>query len=100
MKKTLWTVTVMLAVVALCATGVLLAGEKKASGKELYRSYCKPCHDANSPNKKLVETHQGVEAPDQSGKKLLEVLDEEMLKSIRKFAVDHAADSESPMTCG
>jgi hypothetical protein len=47
-----------------------------------------------------VESHQDVEAPDDSGKKLLEVLDEDMIKQIRKFAIDHAADSESPMTCG
>ena len=118
MRKTLCTLTVMLAVVAVCAGGLLLAGEKPASGKVLYRTYCKPCHGPDSPHgqyaplsliqdqwdrffdKKLVETHEGVQAPGDSGEKLLEVLDDEMLKKIRKFAVDHAADSESPMTCG
>jgi len=33
-------------------------------------------------------------------KSLTEVLNEDLLKKIREFCVDHAADSEQPMTCG
>jgi hypothetical protein len=34
------------------------------------------------------------------GGKVPDVITPEMLKKIKKFAVDHAADSESPATCG
>ena len=94
------------------------AKEKKMRGKALYKQYCKACHGPGSENgeyspltliqdqwnrffdKKFVSSHGELEAPDASGKRLLEALDDEMIKKIRKFAVDHAADSESPMTCG
>ena len=50
----------------------------------------------------LAETHAEVEtvAEDDGETKLLDLLDEELLKKLRKFCVDHAADSEQPMTCG
>ncbi len=86
-------------------------------GKALYRANCKVCHDKGSPNKqytpmtltqdqwrhffstKLVPSHKGAVMPG-SGKKLLESLTPEQLKAIQRFAIDHAADSEQPATCG
>ena len=94
------------------------AGKKGPSGKTLYKQYCKSCHAPGSENgeyspltliqdqwtrffeKKLVPTHGELLVPESTGVKLLEAIDEEMLEKIRAFAFDHAADSESPMTCG
>lgn len=112
------TAVVLIAALAVLMPGSLLAGEKKQSGKLLYRASCKPCHGPNSEHgqyepltliqlqwerffdKKFVATHAEIKAPDQADKKLLEALDEEDIQKIRKFAIDHAADSENPMTCG
>jgi cytochrome c5 len=86
-------------------------------GKALYRANCKVCHDKGSPHKqytpmtltqdqwrrffgtKLVPSHKGAVLPS-TGKKLLESLTPEQLKAIQRFAIDHAADSEQPATCG
>jgi hypothetical protein len=88
-----------------------------SDGKLLYRSDCKVCHDKGSPNgqytpmtltqdqwrkffsAKLVSAHKTAIEP-KSGKKLLEELTPAQLKSIQRFCVDHAADSEQPATCG
>ena len=48
----------------------------------------------------LVETHQEATCPQNEDAKLLEVLNEDILKKLKAFCVDHAADSEQPMTCG
>ena len=87
------------------------------NGKELYRNNCKVCHDKGSPHgqyspmtlaqaqwrtffaTKLATSHKAVVHP-KTGKKLLESLTPEELKSIQRFAIDHAADSEQPATCG
>ena len=47
----------------------------------------------------LLES-QGLEHPKEKGKTLKEILTTDMLKALQKFCVDHAADSENPMTCG
>ena len=114
-------IVVALVGVAFVALGLLGTGQavaKGPDGKKLYKDYCRPCHGAKSPHgdyqplsliqdqwnrffdKKLVKTHTDVSVPGQEDKKLLEFLTEEDLKKIRAFTVDHAADSESPMTCG
>ena len=87
------------------------------NGKELYRNNCKVCHDKGSPHgqytpmsmaqaqwrafftTKLAASHKTVVHP-KTGKKLLESLTPEELKAIQRFAIDHAADSEQPATCG
>ena len=86
-------------------------------GKTLFRNNCKGCHDKGSPNKqytpmtltqeqwrkffatRLVPAHKNAVDP-KTGKKALEGLTPEQLKSIQRFAIDHAADSEQPATCG
>jgi cytochrome c5 len=87
------------------------------NGKELYRDNCKVCHDKGSPHKqytpmtlaqaqwrtffatKLVPSHKTLVHP-KTGMKLLESLTPEEIKAIQRFAIDHAADSEQPATCG
>ncbi|HTR64791.1 MAG TPA: c-type cytochrome [Terriglobales bacterium] len=101
--------------------GMLLLGAGQAAaqnlnGKELYRNNCKTCHDAGSPyrqytpmtltqeqwriffQKKLVHAHQNAVHP-KTGEKF-KMLSPEQIKSIQRFVIDHAADSEQPATCG
>ena len=86
-------------------------------GKTLYRANCKVCHDKGSANKqytpmtltqdqwrrffstRLAATHKSAVLPN-SGKPLMETLSPQELKAIQRFAIDHAADSEQPATCG
>lgn len=104
-------VTVVVCVYALSASAGSL------NGKELYRSNCKVCHDKGSPSgqytpmsltqdqwrkfftTKLAPSHKTAVHP-KTGKKLLDSLTPDELKAIQRFAVDHAADSEQPATCG
>ena len=94
-----------------------VAGCLAEDGKALYRANCKVCHDKGSPNKqytpmtltqdqwrrffsaRLMPAHKTAVLPGGS-KKLLEFLTPEQLKAIQRFAIDHAADSEQPATCG
>ncbi len=87
------------------------------NGKELYRNNCRVCHDTGSPHGryapmtltqdqwrtffkvKLVPLHKNAVHP-KAGCKLLELLTPEQMKAIQRFAIDHAADSEQPATCG
>lgn len=105
----------VLVVGAVLAAG-LPAQAQSLNGKELYRNNCKVCHDKGSANgqytpmtltqdqwraffkAKLVSTHRNVLHP--KGGKLLELLSPDELKAIQRFAIDHAADSEQPATCG
>lgn len=115
---------IVLAVLALGAAGTALADETTAgnpladmSGKDLYKNACKPCHTEDADGGEYTpmsliqeqwdeffdaigETHAETTCPADDEKKLLDVLDKDLLKKIRKFCVDHAADSEQPMTCG
>lgn len=93
-----------------------VAGCFAEDGKALYKANCKACHDKGSPNKqytpmtltqdqwrrfftgKLVPSHKNAVVPG-TGKKLLDLTPEQM-KAIQRFAIDHAADSEQPATCG
>jgi hypothetical protein len=92
---------------------------KKMNGKELFRAECKVCHAEDSdwgeysPMELIIEqweeffdggvyekTHKEVLSTTDAEKTVLETIDEDMLKKIRKFCIDGAADSEQPMTCG
>lgn len=90
--------------------------EKKENGKDLYKLDCKICHEKGSPNgeytpmtltqeqwktffdNKFAKTHADLVLKSEN-KKLLEVLTTDRLAKIKKFCVDHAADSEQPQTC-
>ena len=96
---------------------VASAANSSMDGKSLFRNNCKVCHDKGSKhgtytpmtltqdqwrrffNTKLVPGHKNAIHP-QEGKKLFEVLSPAQIKSIQRFAIDHAADSEQPATCG
>ncbi len=87
-------------------------------GKEIYKGLCKTCHgpDADAGEytpmslimeqwdeffaETFVETHQEIACPKDETKMITDILSEDVLKKIQKFCVDHAADSEQPMTCG
>ena len=109
--------TVLIGVFALSLANVATAA-KKVKGADLYKEYCKPCHEAGSDNgeytpmtligdqwdrffeKKYVDSHSTVTDPNHDNMPVTEVISDEDLEKIKKFAVDHAADSEQPMTCG
>jgi mono/diheme cytochrome c family protein len=94
------------------------AAPAKLDGKELFKTHCKSCHGAKAEAGEYTpmsliqeqwdelfagpwaETHGAIAAPGGEGRKLTDVIDAGMLEAIRKFCVDHAADSEQPMTCG
>ena len=91
---------------------------KELTGQDLFKAHCKVCHgpDADAGeytpisyimeqweeffDELWTETHGEISCPKADGKKVTDMLDKDMLKKIRKFCVDHAADSEQPMTCG
>ena len=91
---------------------------KKLSGKDLYKNHCKSCHKEDSEfgeytpmslimdqwdeffDEQFVPSHKDVVDEKYDGKKVTDIIDKDMIKKLRKFCVDHAADSEEPMTCG
>ena len=109
--------TMILALLALVAGGAF-AEEKteKLDGKTLYKDMCKVCHGEDSDageytpmyliieqwerffDEDYTETH--AEAAYEDGTMVMEAITPEMLKEIREFCIDGAADSEHPMTCG
>ena len=107
-----------LTVMALGIADVATAGKKKVKGKDLYKEFCKPCHDTDSKNgeytpmsliqdqwerffdEKFEATHKDLTCEKHEGKKILDILSEDDIKKLKKFTIDHAADSEHPMTCG
>ena len=91
---------------------------EKMDGKELYQTQCKVCHTEDSKageytpmslimdqwdeffDETFVETHKEVPSVNDKDKMVPDMFDKDMIKKLRKFCVDHAADSEQPMTCG
>ncbi len=87
-------------------------------GKAIFKNVCKSCHaeDADAgeytPMTLIMEqwdeffqdlyldTHKDATCPSDETQKLTDVLTKDALKKVQKFCVDHAADSEQPMTCG
>jgi len=101
----------------LVSGGAATAGETD-DGQTLYKANCKVCHAPSSPHgeytpmtliqsqwerffkRKYEAKHEGLEMPDRDGQKVVAAITPEMLVKIKKFSIDHAADSEHPMTCG
>jgi hypothetical protein len=119
MQKSRWIVALLLVgFVTLGVADLALAGKKKVKGLDLYKEYCKPCHEEDSEHgeytpmtliqdqwerffdEKYVASHKDVVDEKHEGKKVTDVISKEDLEKIKKFAIDHAADSEQPMTCG
>jgi cytochrome c5 len=91
---------------------------EKLSGKDLYKASCKRCHGKDSKSgeytpmsliqeqwerffdEKYLDTHKAVADSTHDAKPVTEWITPKMLEKIRKFAIDGAADSEHPMTCG
>ena len=114
---------IFLSFIILCFANLAIAAEevakeKKIDGKDLFKSHCKMCHgeDADAGeytpmtlieeqweeffDELWVETHGEVACPKDAKKTVTDMWSKEMLKAVRKFCMDHAADSEQPMTCG
>ena len=114
--------TLMAILMVLMIATVALAEDqteaKKIDGKELYKSNCKVCHLEDSDAGEytpmslimeqweeffggtFAEVHKEVACPKDKTKKVTDILDKDMIKKNKKFCIDHAADSEQPMTCG
>ena len=105
-------------IVALAFAFSATAKDKTMTGRELYKEYCKRCHVVDSPNgeytpmtliqdqwkeffdEQMIPAHKDVTDPDHGNRPVLELLTPEQLKTLRDWTIDHAADSEHPMTCG
>src|SRR5512140_1084893 len=110
-------IRVVLMVLVVVLIFAISASAGSLNGKELFRNNCKVCHDKGSPHgqytpmtltqdqwrkfftTKLAPSHKSAVEP-KTGKKLLEMLTPDQMKAIQRFAIDHAADSEQPATCG
>jgi len=122
-KKNLVILAVLVATLLVAVSG--LAEEPKEApdfskmkGKDLYKSLCKPCHMEDSEageytpmslimeqweeffDGDFIESHKEVSCPKDETKMVPDAFDKDMIKKLKKFCVDHAADSEQPMTCG
>ena len=119
MGRTKLTITiVMVALVALSFASGATAAKKKIKGQDLYKEFCKPCHEVDSENGEYTpmslimdqwetffeedfeEAHADVKDPNHDNMPVTDVLTEEELEALAKWTIDHAADSEQPMTCG
>ncbi len=104
--------------VILCLSGIAAADKESVPGRDLYREYCRDCHTVDSDfgeytplsliqdqwvrffDKKYERAHRKVMDEKHGGKPVLEAISPEDLELIKGFSIDHAADSEQPMTCG
>lgn len=111
-------VIVLAGLVALSFASGATAAKKKIKGQDIYKEFCKPCHDVDSDNgeynpmsliqdqwdtffeEDFAEAHEGVNDPNHDNAPVTEVLTEEEFEALAKWTIDHAADSEQPMTCG
>ncbi|MEP5763770.1 MAG: hypothetical protein ABJ308_04220 [Halieaceae bacterium] len=85
--------------------------------QRLYREHCRHCHTDGSEagkynpttliqaqwirffDRKYEREHRKVIDTRFGDRPVTEVISPEELEKIRRFAVDHAADTEQPMTC-
>jgi len=117
-KTKLMVVVVLAAVVALSFASGATAAKKKIKGQDIYKEFCKPCHGPDSENgeytpmsliqdqwdtffaEDFVEAHEGLVDPNNDDALVIEVLTDEEYEALTEWTIDHAADSEQPMTCG
>ncbi len=104
-----------------CAVAMSFIGAAQAAdmdGQALFKDNCKSCHDKGSPDgeytpmtliqdqwtrffdRKFERTHKDIMDAASGNRPVTETISPEELEAIKKFAVEHAADSENPMTCG
>jgi cytochrome c5 len=87
-------------------------------GQRLFREHCRHCHDKGSPHgkytpmtliqaqwerffdRKYERKHRKVIDDKFGGVPVTEAIPPEDLEKIRNFSIDHAADTDQPMTCG
>ncbi len=87
-------------------------------GQRLFREHCRHCHDKGSPHgkytpmtliqsqwerffdRKYERKHRKVIDDNFGGVPVTEAISAEDLEKIRNFSIDHAADTDQPMTCG
>ena len=107
--------------VALVGSGFCLPAFAESDVEEaqrLYREHCRHCHDDGSPNgeytpmsliqaqwerffdRKFERVHRKVTDDKFGGQPVTEAISPGDLEKIREFAIDHAADTDQPMTCG
>jgi len=119
-KRSRATRVLALASLAILGLAVVLPAFAAAGTKaqlELWKSSCKVCHSQKGPaknlspstligmqwerffDKKFAKTHAELIHPEKK-EPLGKLLTPDVLKKLEKFLVDHAADSEQPMTCG
>jgi cytochrome c5 len=95
-----------------------LAESQVEEAQRLYREACRHCHDDGSPNgeytpmsliqaqwerffdRKFERKHRKVIDEQRGGVPVTEAITPDELEKIRGFAIDHAADTDQPMTCG
>jgi hypothetical protein len=121
MTKTLLTLVLVASLVVLAGHALAADDEtalKDMKAKDIYKMACKPCHTEDAEageytpmsligeqweeffDELIADSHKDLACPQDKDAKLLEILDKDILKKLRAFCVDHAADSEQPMTCG
>lgn len=102
---------------AVLATPVQAENQVEES-QRLYREACRHCHDDGSPNgeytpmtliqaqwerffdRKYERKHRKVIDEQRGGVPVTEAIPPDVLEKIRVFVIDHAADTDQPMTCG
>lgn len=118
MNRNRYLIVAVLTLVVVVGLVNVAGAARKTKGQDAYKELCKPCHMEDSEHgeytpmtliqdqwnrffdEKFVPSHEKVLDPEHDNKPVTEVIDAETLQEIRDFAVDHAADSEHPMTCG
>ncbi len=117
-RTKLMIVVVLAGIVALSFASGATAAKKKIKGQDVYKEFCKPCHEVDSDNGEYTpmslimdqwetffeedfeETHKELNDPNNDNTPVTDVLTEEEFEALAKWTIDHAADSEQPMTCG
>lgn len=110
--------TLVVALFTLLISVTASAETRVEKAQKLYREHCRHCHDNGSPNgeytpmtliqaqwerffdRKFERKHRKVADEKFGGVPVTEAISPETLELIREFAIDHAADTDQPMTCG